>query len=91
MIADGLSGRAVQARSPVLSSSAGALDPETTPGLGRVVTAFPRTYPLDRIAPAPLNFATALLAEAMQAVSLRCEGWGMAGPLHQYSGILIPA
>jgi len=32
--------------------------------------AFPRTYSLGRIAPSPLNIATALHAEAMEAVSL---------------------
>jgi hypothetical protein len=35
-----------------------------------VVTAFPGTYPLGRIAPAPLNIATALHAEAMGGHSM---------------------
>ena len=41
------------------------------------VAAFRRSRPLDHIAPAPLNIATALHAEAMTGVSLRGEGVGM--------------
>src|SRR5262245_55153864 len=56
-------------RSPAQASSPCESWTLITPGLGGAA-AFPRTRPLDRIAPAPLNIATALHAEAIRGVSL---------------------
>ena len=47
--------------------------------------AFRRSIPLDRIAPAPLNIATALHAETTRAVSLSSEGVGMERIALSYS------
>ena len=53
-----------------------ASGPLRLPALAAHHAAFPGTYPLDRITPAPLNIATALHAEVMQALSLSSAGVG---------------
>ncbi len=54
--------------------------PLHTPGLGCVRAAYPGTYPLDRTAPAKLNIATALHAEAISHYRMRGGGWGFVYP-----------
>ena len=53
-----------------------ASGPLRLPDLAAHHAAFPGTYPLDRITPAPLNIATARLAEVMQALSAKSGGVG---------------